>query len=72
MSPDRPRHPDKDLEYLLRLAEAHGWRVTKGRRYFLTRCPCGAHMESVHLTPSDPNYCRNKLNKMAKCPNWEE
>jgi hypothetical protein len=70
MPVNRPRHPDKDLEELLRLAERQGWRVTKGRGYFLARCPCGGCQESVHLTPSNPNYRKNKLNKMAKCPSW--
>ena len=69
--PDRPRHPDKRIEELLRVAEAHDWQVTRKNRYYLARCPCGRCQESVHLTPSDPNYVRNKLNKMSKCPKWE-
>jgi hypothetical protein len=30
----RPRHPRTDLEQLLRMAEAHGWRVEKGSKYY--------------------------------------
>lgn len=29
-------------------------------------------METIHLTPSDPKYVRNKHNKMAKCEWWKE
>lgn len=71
MANDRPRHPEKDLEDLLKVAEAHGWRITKRQRYYQARCPCGGCQETVHMTPSDPNYGRNKLNKMSKCPEWK-
>ncbi len=68
----RPRHPRKELEQLLRDAEARDWRVDKKKRYYRCLCPCGDCMESVHLTPSDPNYPVNKRNKMEKCPEWEQ
>lgn len=68
---DRPRHPKKQLEDLIRIAEGQGWTFTKGRKYFTGRCPCGLCSETVHLSPSNPNYARNKLNKMKKCPKWQ-
>lgn len=69
----RPRHPSKDLEQLLKEAETRGWRVEKKSKYFKALCPCPAKcMETVHVTPSDPNYVRNKRNKMSKCELWEE
>jgi hypothetical protein len=37
----------------------------------MATCPCGRCMETVHISPSDPNYGRNKLNKMSKCSMWE-
>jgi hypothetical protein len=67
----RPRHPDKTLEALLQEVERYGWRVDKKAKYFKALCPCADRcMETVHLTPSDPNYPRNKRNKMSKCTGW--
>jgi hypothetical protein len=68
----RPRHPDPELEELIRDAEAQGWRVSKGRKYYKALCPCDDQcMEMIHLTPSK-NYVRNKRNKMSKCEGWEQ
>lgn len=70
--PQRPRHPVPDLERLLCDAEVRGWRVERGKKYFKAYCPCPLKCrETVHLTPSDPRYARNKRNKMSKCPGWE-
>lgn len=55
----RPRHPDKDLERLLRGCESAGWRFEKGKKYYKGRCGCGDHRKTVKLTPSNPNYLRN-------------
>lgn len=60
--PDRPRHPKKDLEAVLVIAEKAGWRVTRKTRYFKMYCPCGNHLRSIHLSPSDPNYKKNAYN----------
>lgn len=66
---DRPRHPNKELEQLLRLFEQQGWRVIKGRKYFKTYCPCeGKHKKTVHMTPSDPNYELNVRKWLQKQP----
>lgn len=68
----RPRHPRKELEALLKEAEARGWRVTKGRKYYTIWCPCpGKHRETVHLTPSDPNYGRNLRAHLRLTTCWE-
>lgn len=69
----RPRHPDKTLERLLRDAENQGWKVVKGRKYYKAYCPCPERCkETIHLTPSNSNYGRNKRNRMSKCPAWRE
>lgn len=69
----RPRLPNKDLEALIRTAEQRGWRVLKGSKYYKAYCPCPAKCkETIHLTPSSPNYARNKRNKMSKCPSWDQ
>lgn len=69
----RPRHPKPELEALIRQAEALGWRVTREKKYYKALCPCpGKCMETIHITPSDPNYVRNKHNKMSKCETWKE
>lgn len=68
----RPRHPGKELEALLRHAEAHGWRADKPSAYFRLRCPCGSHQRRVHLTPSDPNYVLNARKWLERQPCWKE
>lgn len=48
----RPRHPDKELEALLRDLERQNWTVKRGKGYFLARCPCAEkHQKWIHLTP---------------------
>jgi len=70
----RPRHPKKDLEAILRLCEAAGWRVEKpSRGYFKVKCGCpDKHMRTVHLTPSDPNYGKNLLGWLRRRPCWRQ
>ena len=68
----RPRHPDKDLEDVLRSLELQDWRVDKGRKYYKTYCPCGLHKKTVHLTPSGPRYMRNLVGWLARETCWEE
>lgn len=68
----RPRHPDQDLEALIRDAEKRGWRVSKERKYYKAYCPCpNKCFEMIHMTPKG-NYAKNKRNKMSKCPAWNE
>jgi hypothetical protein len=71
VSADRPKHQDKDLEKLLVGVEERGWRVTKGRKYFRCFCPCGDHMETVHLTPSSGRYLINTTKKFERTPCWK-
>ena len=67
----RPRHPDKDIEKLLKKAEARGWVFTRGTRYFKGRCPCGRHVKTVHLTPNAA-YIVNLRHWFARLDCWEE
>lgn len=68
----RPRHPNKNLEALLKEAERRVWGVLKGGRYFKIRCPCGEHQRTVHITPSDPNYERNLRGWLKRTGCWED
>jgi hypothetical protein len=70
----RPRHPDKDLEEIIREAERHNWRASKGRKYFELLCPskCGQHYRWVHLTPSDPHYALNLRKWLERQPCWKQ
>ncbi|QCR43420.1 hypothetical protein C1N91_07535 [Curtobacterium sp. SGAir0471] len=73
MTDDRPRHPDKDVEKFLRDAEEnHHWKFTKGKKYFKGKCPCGAHLKTVHLTPSNPNYLTNLRHYFARLDCWTQ
>lgn len=67
----RPRHQRKDLEFLIRKAEATHWTVTKGNRYFKALCPCAEkHMKWIALTPSDPNYAKNVMKWFERQTCW--
>lgn len=70
MSP-RPKHPKKELEKVLLAAEAQGWRVEKTRKYYKMYCPCGEHIKTVHLSPSDPNYQKNLLAELLRKTCWK-
>lgn len=69
---NRQRHPKKDLEKILQLAEAHGWRCSRGKGYYRCLCPCGKHKRTVVLTPSDPNYAKNVVGWFKRQPCWED
>lgn len=69
--PQRPRHPDKDLESILQLAEGQGWRVIRKRKYYKAYCPCGDHLKTIHMTPSNPNYGLNLTKWLERQPCWE-
>jgi hypothetical protein len=56
----RPRHPDKDIEALLRSLEADEWRVIKGRKYFKAYRGCGVHKKTIHITPSGPTQTNSR------------
>jgi hypothetical protein len=69
--PSRPKHPLKELEAVLRSAEAQGWRIERGKAYFKMKCGCNAkHMKMVHITPSDPNYTRNLTSYLRRETCW--
>ena len=56
----------KELEAIRRIAVKKGWRVERGKRYYKMWCPCGRHMKTMKLTPSDPNYTRNLLGQLRR------
>lgn len=67
----RPKHQDKDLEAVLRDAEARQWRVTKGKRYYMMRCPCPEmHQKTVKLTPSGSRYELNLRKWLERQSCW--
>lgn len=45
----------------------HGWFVarTTKRGYLIMRCSCGAHQETLHKTPSNPNLFKRKAAHMV-------
>ncbi len=58
----RERHPKKEGERALIEIEAMGWTVARKGKYFRLRCGCpGMHQTYVHLSPSNPNYFREKI-----------
>jgi hypothetical protein len=70
---DRPKHQAKEIEALMREAEARGWVFTKGQRYFKGKCSCaGKHMKTIKLTPSDPNYLLNTRKWLERQSCWKD
>lgn len=71
---NRPRHPDKDLEGVLKSAEDRGWIISKRPRgYYKMKCPCpDKHLKSVALTPSGAKYLMNLKHYLARLPCWKE
>lgn len=68
----RPKHPDRGLELLLREAEGKGWRVSKPAAYYKLLCPCeGKHKTMVHLTP-DRNYEKKKRQWLTRNTCWAQ
>lgn len=67
----RRRHLAKDIEAVLVEAEAHGWVVLTGPKYWKLRCNCaGKHQRWVHLTPSDPNYAKSLASWLKRQSCW--
>jgi hypothetical protein len=67
----RPKHPNKELEKLIRDLEEADWKVTKGRKYYRAKCPCGGHQASIKLTPSNPNWTQEKRRHLERDTCWK-
>ena len=66
----RARHPKKDLEEILATVEAAGWRLRRKTGYYKAYYPCGLHLHTVHLSPSDPYYKRSLQQWFRRQPCW--
>lgn len=68
----RRKHPDKELEAILRDAETKNWRVEVGKKYFKLKCPCSAqHYKVVHVTPSSGYYTNHLLQALESRTCWK-
>jgi hypothetical protein len=79
----RPRHPRKEIEEVLRYAEAHGWRVEVGGSHAWGRiycpyndnaCRCGEFcITSVWSTPRSAMNHANALRRVVdRCSRRED
>lgn len=68
---ERPRHPKKDIERVMRLAESHGWWFAKGKKYYKAYCPSGEHLHTVHVTPSNPWYVVHLKYRFERTGCWD-
>lgn len=66
------KHPKKDLEQVLELADKAGWQINRGKGYYKLYCPCRMHKTTLHLSPSDVNYKRNKIAWLRRQTCWKE
>ena len=70
----RGKHPDKDIESLLRSLERQGWRVPPPTRtgYYKVFCPCKKHLKTVHISPDDRRYLQNLMGWLTRTNCWKE
>ena len=69
----RPRHRVKELEAVLKEAEAKGWRVELGKKYWKMYCPNGCKCKkTVKCTPSDPHYETNLRHFLDRETCWRK
>lgn len=65
------KHPKKELDAVLGEYADARWRIERAKGYYRVYCPCGKHMRSIHLSPSDPNYVKNALGWLYRQPCYE-
>lgn len=70
--PQRRRHPKKDIETALQVAEAAGWMVTeihRGHRWGIVGCAAGEHVVAIWSTPRDPATLGRRIRQqIERCP----
>lgn len=67
-----PKHPDKDLQAVLVVFNENEWEIIRGNGYYKMRCPCGAHKLTLHLSPSNPNHGKEKIQQMKRTDCYRE
>lgn len=66
----RPQHPKPHLEAVLKEAEDKGWRVTRGKKYFMIWCPCPKrHKKTVKISPRG-KYLTNLIGELNRATCW--
>jgi len=70
----RSSHPVKELEAVLKAAEAKNWRITRRPRgYWKMYCPCkDLHIKTVKHSPSNPHYHTELIKELKRKTCWEE
>lgn len=68
-----PKHPKKELEAVLGEFHEASWTIEKAKKYYKVKCPCGDHMRTIHLSPSNPNYAKDVMKWLPRqtCYPWE-
>lgn len=62
-------HSRPELQTLLLLFDAQGWRIKDPPTYYKALCSCeGQHWTTIHLTPSNPKYALNKRKWLERQP----
>lgn len=54
-------HPWKEGRDAIAAAAAMGWTASRSKTKFKMTCACGKHITWMHLTPSNPNYFKERL-----------
>jgi hypothetical protein len=71
--PTRPRHPDKELEQVLKDAKARNWLVICKQGYYKMFCPCPEkHKKNVALTPSGAYYVNHLRQWLQHYTCWDK
>ncbi len=74
MASDR-RHPRKEGRDAIEELKSIGWiadETSGSKGYFRLKCSCGQHISWLHLTPSNPNYFRERVSHCRRTCAAEE
>jgi hypothetical protein len=70
----RPRHPSKEIERVIKLAEGWGWVVEMSNGHAWAHIKCkfnqrGGCFWPIWSTPKNPtNFAKTLLDRVKKCP----
>ncbi len=59
---------DAERARVVREVAAHGWTVARetAKGYYVMRCGCGRHQETLHKTPRLQDHFRQKAARMIR------
>jgi hypothetical protein len=67
------KHPIKELQAILFEFHDQGWAIMDPPKYYKMYCKCPAkHKTTLHLTPSNTNYGKDKRGWLHRQPCYKQ